>query len=154
MASAWIHQDDKQVKKHGAGSSSWYVSWIDPEGKRRCKSCGPGEQGQRNAEKLRRKIEAQLITGTYQGEANALWKDFRKEWDEKVGAGLGPETRRVTLDALNHFERLCAPVKTYFITAKYIDHYVSKRRPERGQRGGPSSRRPRSTRSCVICVPC
>jgi hypothetical protein len=69
MASAWVYQDDRQVKRHGEEKASWYVGWVDPEGKRRCKSCGPGEEGQRNAAKLRRKIESQLTTGTYQGES-------------------------------------------------------------------------------------
>jgi integrase len=136
MASAWIHQDDKQVKKHGAEASSWYVSWIDPEGNRRCKSCGPGIDGQRNAEKLRRKIEAQLLTGTYQGESRARWADFRKEWAAKVGAVMEPSTRELTIDALNHFERLVGPVKTYFITGRHIDHYKALRCKERGRRKG------------------
>ena len=136
MASAWVYQDDKQVKQHGAERASYYVGWIDPEGKRRCKSCGPGIDGQRNAEKLRRKVEAQLVTGTYQGEANALWADFRREWEEKIGVGLDPSTRRVTLDALRHFERLVNPVKTYFITARHVDHYIAKRRQEAGQHRG------------------
>jgi integrase len=136
MSSAWIYQDDKQVKKHGPERASWYVGWIDPEGKRRCKSCGPGEAGQRNAEKLRRKVEAQLLTGTYQGESRAVWSDFRKEWEAKLGAGMEARTRALTLDALNHFERLVNPVKTYFITARHIDHYVAQRRQERGRRRG------------------
>jgi hypothetical protein len=41
LMKAWIYQDDKQVKKHGTKKASWYVGWIDPEGKRRCQSCGP-----------------------------------------------------------------------------------------------------------------
>ena len=40
MSSAWIYQDDKQVKKHGADKTSWSVGWIDPEGHRRSKSAG------------------------------------------------------------------------------------------------------------------
>jgi hypothetical protein len=64
--SAWIYQDDKQVKKFGAQQASWYVGWIDPEGRRRCKSCGPGPQGKKSAERYRRKVEAELMTGTYQ----------------------------------------------------------------------------------------
>jgi len=48
MSAAWMYQDDKQVKKHGSDQVSWYVGWIDPEGKRRCKSCGPGPQGRYN----------------------------------------------------------------------------------------------------------
>jgi hypothetical protein len=66
ISSAWIYQDDKQIKKHGAEADSWYVGWYEPDGTKRGKSCGPGEQGRRNAQKLRRKLEAQLMTGTYQ----------------------------------------------------------------------------------------
>jgi hypothetical protein len=72
MASAWIYQDDHQVKKHGADKASHYVGWLEPDGRRRCKSCGPGLQGKRNAEKLRRKLEAELMTGTYQMHTKTL----------------------------------------------------------------------------------
>jgi integrase len=136
MASAWVYQDDKQVKKHGADAASWYVGWFDPEGKKRCKSCGPGEPGRRNADKLRRKVEAQLLTGTYEGEARAQWSDFRREWEAKVGAGLDRPTREVTLDALNHFERLVNPARIRFVGSRHIDHYVAQRRQERGRRRG------------------
>jgi hypothetical protein len=61
MSSAWIYQDDKQVKKHRADKTSWYVGWIAPDGYKRGKSCGPGLEGRRNAEKLRKKREAELI---------------------------------------------------------------------------------------------
>ena len=57
MSRAWVYQDDKQVKKVGAARASWYAGWLDPEGHRRCKSCGPGSRGQREAEKLARKVE-------------------------------------------------------------------------------------------------
>ena len=62
--SAWVFQEQKQVEKNG-DAASWSVGWYDPEGKRRCKSCGPGTEGKRNAEKLRKKIDAELLTGTY-----------------------------------------------------------------------------------------
>jgi integrase len=136
MSAAWIFQDDKQVKKHGPEAASWYVGWIDPEGKRKCKSCGPGTAGRRNAEVLRRKVEAQLTTGTYDGPSKATWEDFRKELEQKIGRGQGANTRRLTADALNHFERLVRPGKTYFLTAMHIDFYVSQRRKERGSRPG------------------
>jgi hypothetical protein len=35
MSSAWICQDDKQVKKHGANAASSYLGWFDPDGKPR-----------------------------------------------------------------------------------------------------------------------
>jgi integrase len=46
------------------------------------------------------------------------------------------ETRRLTINALNHFERLARPVKTYFLTGRHVDHYVAQRRQERGKRPG------------------
>jgi hypothetical protein len=61
MTSAWIYQDDKQVKKHGADKASWYVGWIAPDGYQRGKSCGPGLEGRRKAETPRKKREAELI---------------------------------------------------------------------------------------------
>jgi integrase len=136
MSAAWIFQDDKQVKKHGPDKASWFVGWIDPEGKRRCKSCGPGTQGRFNAEKLRRKIESQLLTGTYQGESKLEWKDFRAEWEAKIGGGMEWSTRELTIDALNHFERLTGPGRIYFICERHIDQYIAKRRLERGRRKG------------------
>ncbi len=45
-------------------------------------------------------------------------------------------TRELTIDALNHFERLVNPIKTFFIVARHVDHYVAKRRAERGRRRG------------------
>jgi integrase len=45
-------------------------------------------------------------------------------------------TRELTRDALNHFERLARPVKTYFVTSAHVDHYVALRRQERGRRRG------------------
>src|SRR5262249_58357120 len=45
MSKAWVYQDDKQVKKVGEAKASWYVGWLDPEGKRRCKSFGRGADG-------------------------------------------------------------------------------------------------------------
>jgi integrase len=136
MSAAWIYQDDKQVKKHGADRASWYVGWIDPEGKHRCKSCGVGPQGRFNAEKLRRKRESELLTGTYQGESKLEWQDFRKEWESKIGAFMEPDSRRLYLDAFDHFERLVNPARIWFITRRHLDQNVASRRPERGKRPG------------------
>src|SRR5947209_7651201 len=109
MASAWVYQDDKQIKKRGADKASWYVGWIDPDGKRRCESCGPGADGKRLAEKKRKKVEAELITGTYQSNSKKTWEDFRGEYKAKIVDGMETETARLTLNALDHFERLVKP---------------------------------------------
>jgi hypothetical protein len=75
---AWIFQDSKQVKKHGAEIASWSVGWIDPDGKRCCTSCGPGSKGKTLAQRLRDKRHAELITGTYQKTNKNTWEEFRK----------------------------------------------------------------------------
>jgi integrase len=136
MASAWVYQDDKQVKKHGEEKASWYVGWIDPEGKRRCKSCGPGPQGKRNAEKLKAKREAELLTGTYQSNDRKTWKEFRQEYETKVLAGLAPKSRGQAVVALKHFERIVKPGRVSSITTRHIDDYIAARRKEPGQKKG------------------
>src|SRR5262249_13661406 len=73
MSKAWVYQDDKQVKKVGKKQASWYVGWLDPEGKRRCKSFGRGSDGKRLADHFKRKVEAELMTGTYQSTNRKTW---------------------------------------------------------------------------------
>lgn len=133
---AWVYQDDKQVKKHGADKASWYVGWIDPEGKRLCKSCGPGSEGQRNAEKLRKKREAELITGTYQSNAKATWEGFREGYDRKILDGMGNGSRLSRTAALGHFERLCRPKLMRGISTATLADFVAKRRTEEGLKPG------------------
>jgi integrase len=136
MSSAWVYQDDKQVKKHGEEKASWYVGWIDPEGKRRCKSCGPGEHGRRNAEKLRTKRQAELLTGTYQSDAKKTWEAFRCEYVTKVMSGLSVRTREEVKAALDHFERLVGPKKLVGMKTATIDGFIAKRRGEAGKKKG------------------
>jgi hypothetical protein len=87
----------------GAEAASWYVGWFEPSGRKKCKSYGAGECGKRAAEKGRRKIEAQLMTGTYHSQSSRTWEQFRQEYDTKVLAQVRPETRRLTLNAMDHF---------------------------------------------------
>jgi integrase len=136
MSKAWVHQDPKQVKKHGEDKASWYVSWLEPGGTRKCKSCGPGEEGQRNAEKLRKKREAELIEGTYNSAANSKWDDFRKDYEKRIAAGMDPRTRYLTMQALDAFERLIKPVKMCGIKTQTIDDFIRKRRMEAGKKKG------------------
>jgi integrase len=136
MASAWIYQDDHQVKKHGEEKASWYVGWIEPDGRRRGKSCGPGEQGKRNAQKLRRKLEAQLMTGTYQMHDKKLWDDFHKEYEERVLSRLAPRSRTEALTALAHFKRIIKPVRVFAISTAHVDEFIAKRRLEPGKKKG------------------
>jgi hypothetical protein len=43
------------VQKHGTDKASFYVGWIDPEGKRKCGSCGAGAIGKKTAKHLAEK---------------------------------------------------------------------------------------------------
>lgn len=131
----WVYQDAKQVAKRGAEACSWYVGYYDIDGKRRCQSCGPGNTGKQAASKLRRKIAAELLEGTYaRGNDRKTWKEFRVEYERKILDGLEPNTRRQVLNALNHFERIVNPKLMKSIRTQAIDAYRSKRRTERGKK--------------------
>src|SRR5262249_48324048 len=134
MSNAWIFQKAEQVRDLGKDKASWYVGWYEPEGRRKKKSFGPGERGKRAAEKFRRKVEGQLRAGVDRSQLNKKGEDFRKEWEERVGAGLDSHTRAVTLTALNHFERLVKPFKVHFLTSAHVDQFVAARRAGRGRR--------------------
>ena len=133
---AWVYQKPKQLKRLGPKAASFYVGWLDPDGKRRCKSCGPGSRGQKAAERLARKIEGQLLSGTYQGESKATWKQFREEHEARTLAILGVRNRQETVHALKQFERIVRPVRMQAVTTRSIAEYVSKRRHGRGLRKG------------------
>jgi integrase len=133
---AWIFQDDKQLKKHGDKGASWYVGWIDPEGKRRCQSCGAGADGKKAAMRLQRKRQAELIEGTYEGKRRMSWDEFRAEYDSKILDGMGVLNRQETLRALERFERLVKPQRMQVITSSTILAFVAKRRTERGLKPG------------------
>jgi integrase len=133
---AWVFQDPKQLQKVGAAAASWYVGWFDPEGKKRCSSCGPGADGYRLAEKVRKRVEAQLITGTYQSNGKKTWAEFRAEYEAKVLDGLAPRSRDEIRFSLNSFERIVRPGKMAAIKTTTIDDFVAKRRKEPGKKGG------------------
>lgn len=134
---AWIFQDDKQVKKHGSKKASWQVGWLDPEGKRRSQSCGPGSQGKKAAFRLKQKIEAELLEGTYRrSNDRKTWQDFRAEYETKIAEGMKANTRNQVISALNHFERLIKPKRMKAIKTQAIDEYKARRRLEPGKKGG------------------
>lgn len=136
MASAWIYQDPKQVKKRGTAAASWYVGWYDPDGKLRCKSYGPGDKGKTAAERHRIILEDQLTKGTYQADARKQWADFRCEFESRIASGMPLKSRILTLEALDDFERLCKPKKMATVRTQNVDDFIAKRRKERGRRPG------------------
>jgi integrase len=134
--SAWVGQDPKQVKKHGEDVASWYVFWREPDGKQKCKSCGPGSFGKLQAEKLRRKREAELLSGTYKSQLENKWGDFREEYRSKILEGQRPATRLAADVSLDHFERIIKPVKVSHISTYNVDTFIEKRRQEKGKKQG------------------
>ena len=136
MAKAWVYQDAHQVDKVGIDQASWYVGWIDPEGKRRCKSCGAGAKGKRAAKKLRQKREAELIEGTYQSNARKTWTEFRQAYEAKIAKGMDTRNREETLHALGQFERIIKPKMMKAIKTQTVDEFIAERRTEAGIKPG------------------
>jgi integrase len=138
MSTAWIFQEKKQVLKHGEKGASWYVGFYSPDGKRRWKSCGAGSFGRIKAEKLRKKIEAELLTGTFQSAAKTTWADFREQYEAKVLSGLAPRSRDEAITALDHFQRIAKPARLVGIKTQTIDQYITERRLQPGKKKGDS----------------
>jgi integrase len=139
MASAWIYQDSHQVEKYGEQQASYYVGWLSPEGKRRCKSCGKGPAGQRKAEKLRRKMEGQLEAGNYREQIKTTWDTFVQEYEEKTLAGKRAATKVEVLLSLKHFKRIVGVERVFAVTTNMVDEFIAKRRLEKGRFGKPVS---------------
>ena len=136
MSKAWVYQDVHQVEKVGKAKASYYVGWFDPEGRKRCQSCGPGAAGRNAAYKLREKRQAELLSGTYESNAKKTWDDFRKEFEAKIADGMLPSTRRLVLETLGQFERVINPKRIGAIKTQTIDEYRSNRRGDRGKKKG------------------
>jgi integrase len=136
MSSAWLFQKSEDVRALGEDKAPHYVGWYEPDGRRRAKCCGEGFRGKKTAERLKRKLEAELMTGTYQMHTQKLWADFRGEYRRRVLAGLAPRSRDQAEIALGHFERLMKPVRVFAIGTGHIDEFIAKRRKEPGKKKG------------------
>jgi integrase len=136
MASAWVFQKGEDVERLGADQASWYAGWYEPDGRRKKKSFGPGFRGKKLAERFARKVEAELMTGTYAVKTEKLWADFLAEYDARILSGLAPQSRDQARAALAHYERLMKPVKVFVINTGHVDEFISRRREEAGKKQG------------------
>ncbi|MGA2035799.1 MAG: site-specific integrase [Thermoguttaceae bacterium] len=125
---AWLFQDVRQKQKLG-DKCPWSVGWFE-DGRKRSKKVGCQSLAEKFAEKLQNQVEA----GTYKSDSRKRWAKFREEWEAKIGDGMEPQSKRCTLDALKHFERIIKPGRVQRIKTQTIDEYVSKRRLEKGQK--------------------
>lgn len=128
---AWVYQDSKMKKKHGEAGASWYVGWRDPDGRDKCKSCGPGRDGRDKAKSLARKIDRELATGTYGDVSKTKWETFINEYQKKVLDGMKGSSASSRKTALKHFLRLAKPIYVRSIDTRMIDAYIAARRKER-----------------------
>ncbi len=133
---AWTGQRAKDIALRGKKNATWIVYWNDPDGKRRSKSCGPGREGWRLAEKERQRLHGELVTGTYEDAKGGAWADFRVEYEAKILSGKDAGTRRCTVQAVKHFERIVKPARLTSIRTQTIDDYIATRRRERGKKKG------------------
>ena len=128
---AWIFQDSRQKKKLG-DQCPWSVGWYDSDGNKKSKRIGSKSM----AEKFRKKTEGQLAAGTYEGTTRKSWADFRKEWEEKIGEGMLPQSQEAALYAIKHFERIVKPRGVAAVRTATIDAFIAKRRKEAGMKKG------------------
>jgi integrase len=133
---AWLFQKAADVRNLGADHAPHYVGWYEPDGTRKAQSCGPGFHGQKKAERLKRKIDAELMTGTYQMKTNKMWEEFRKEYERRVLAGKAVRTRLQAAISLGHFERIVKPKRVFALTTEHVDDFIAARRQEAGRREG------------------
>jgi integrase len=138
VSKAWTFQKAAQVRQFGADKAPWYVGWYEPDGRRKAQSCGPGFHGKKNAERLCRKLEAELIEGTYQSKARSrkTWEEFVEEYDRRVLRGLAEASRYGALASLRRFERIIIPRKVSGLSARHIGDFIAQRRQEPGSREG------------------
>jgi integrase len=136
MSEAWIFQRAEQVRDQGEANAPWYVGWYEPDGRRKKKAFGAGFQGKKRAERFKRKVEAELMTGTYQMHTRKLWPDFRQEYSRRILEGRAVATRVQANQTLDHFERIVKPIRVFAIDTGHIDDFIARRRTEEGIRPG------------------
>lgn len=148
--SAWVFQCDKEilrlgkkyaknkddpeeVERAGRKRAAHCVGWREPDGSRRRQSCGTGEDGRKAAFRMKKKLEAELITGTYKPDTSKPWSEFVEEIEEDVFPTMSDENVRIYRNALEHFKKLAKPKNVEQIGVKQIDKYIAARSTERGR---------------------
>lgn len=131
----WVYQQSRDVAKFG-DEAPWFVGYYDLNGKRRCKSFGPGDDGRERAKKAAAKIETELYDGTHGDLSKQSWAEFRERFIKWLEPRVRPQTLRLTIEAMDHFEEIAKPKLVKRITTSTIDDYVSVRSLQRGKQPG------------------
>jgi integrase len=130
---AWVHQLKKHVEERGEDKASWNVDWIEPNGKRRRKSCGPGKIGKAAANVLADKIHSELVTGTYAANERLTWDQFYEKYLQHVERYDAPSRAAAKL-SIATFVRIAKPKRMKSIDTSTIDVFIGKRLKENRQR--------------------
>lgn len=124
---AWLFQDSRQKVKLG-DKCPWSVGWYDAAGKKKSKRVGSKSM----AEKLKRKVEAELALGLCTvGKKRTTWEDFRARFTEVVLPSKAVNTVKAYAGAFDNFERIVRPVYLDTITTETVDHFIAQRRVEK-----------------------
>ena len=115
---AWVGQRRKDIVARGKAKAPWLVFWNEPGGRRREKSCGPGKEGWRLAQKEKQRLHGLLISDAYETNGGRTWQEFREEYDTKalprlanaVGAGEHLEIRLHGIETGGYESRPAPPV--------------------------------------------
>jgi len=119
---AWIIQRGK------AKGSLWSVQWRDLDGKLREKQIGK----KRYAEEFRKQKEDEIASSAT-GYIERSWSDFRKEYEDKILAGLATSTGVIYRRALDHFQDIIKPKVVGNVTTRTIDEFIAARRKQKGK---------------------
>ena len=133
---AWVFQDARRIARLGKDKAKWIVGWHEPDGTKKQKTFGVGRAGKELAFRFKKQIEAELLTGSYDAKRPVSWRKFRKELESDRLVAKSDENIRCTMNAIEHFERICRPGQVRGINRKTLDRYVAKRRTERGRMPG------------------
>jgi hypothetical protein len=84
------------------------------------------------AEKLKRKVEAELALGLCTvGKKRTTWADFRARFTEVVLPSKAVNTVKAYVGAFDNFERIAKPTYTDAITTEAVDQFIAHRRLEK-----------------------
>lgn len=119
------------IKKRG---QSYYACWLEPDGRERKKSCGKGPEGERLAGLLCRRVEAELLLGTYQARPkNPKWADFLKEYRERVIEPQSLENAEMHLNAVERFGRITGLKRIAMASSRDVERFIAMRKQDKGR---------------------
>lgn len=113
----------------------WYACWVEPGGRERKRSTKlGGEEGRQLAERLCKKVEAELYLGVYEANIRAVpWKYFLKEYYQKVILELNMENGEIHWRAVQRFAKEAVSGSIAHVSYKDIGAFVRARKQDKGK---------------------